>query len=65
MNSVYVRVSFYLLCGVAVGLTAAGLGTFDIETGVFDLNPINLYTVAGLTGPVVAAFGAFFKWGTK
>ena len=65
MTNVYVRIVFYLLCGAAIGLTAAGLGTFDPATGVFDLNPVNLYTIAGLAGPAVAAFGAFFKWGSK
>ena len=65
MQNVYVRIVFYLLCGAAIGLTAAGLATFDFETGVFDLHPVNLYTVAGLVGPALAAFGAFFKWGTK
>lgn len=62
----YIGVVF---AGLAIIAAALGAGTYDLETGMFDLHPFNVYWFAGLiAGPIsaaVAAVAVLFKWGPK
>lgn len=65
MSNVYVRIFSYVLAGVGIAVSAAGLADFDLTTGMFDLRPFNLYNVAGLVASVATPFLVFKRWGTK
>lgn len=67
-----VRIAGYLMAVAVAGGTLAsmlGVAEFDKATGLLDLHPVNIYSVASLAAPVlaslVASIAALFGWGRK
>lgn len=64
------RLTFYIttaLSGLGVILAGLGWATFDTATGMLDLGPVNIYTIAPLiAGPLasaIAALAVVLRWG--
>ena len=67
-----VRIAGYLMAVAVAGGTLAsmlGVAEFDRETGLLDLHPVNVYSVASLIAPVlascIASVAALLGWGRK
>ena len=66
------RIAVYLataLGGAAFVLSVLGAGTYNQQTGMFDLHPVDVkWLAAVVAGPVSAALAtvaAWFGWGRK
>ncbi len=73
MNWSAIRGTTYAAAAAAVvgtALSAIGWADFDLNTGVVDLKPFNLYTFLGVTAvaagsPILALVALVKKWGTR
>ena len=62
----HARITGYLVSiftGLAFLAVAVGAGTYDAETGLFDLHPVDVKWLAGvIAGPVASAVAAVAAW---
>jgi len=66
------RIAVYIASALALAASfaaAMGFGSYDAETGMFDLHPFSVGLlatwVAGIASNVLAALAAFRGWGKK
>jgi hypothetical protein len=70
MNYTHARFGIYIfaaLGGIATVVAMAGYGTYEHDTGMFDLHPIDVRAVAAYLASIVAnglaAIAAWRRWG--
>ena len=59
------RLAIYALAGIGSAVAAFGYADFDAVTGTFDLRPVNLYALFGLSGNGLAVLALIKGWGAR